>query len=570
MENCVLHRSEIKPFEITKIRKHYFIDFGKAYFGTIKLKTDIFPPGTILEVTLGEKLVSPNTIDKTPLGSVCCQEIMMTVHNDSSWQTLKIPANKRNTGPFAIKMPHLIGKVMPFRYCEIENATAKISVDDIRQIAVHAPFDDAASAFTSSDPILNQIYDLCKHTIKATTFCGVYVDGERERIPYEADAYINQISHSCVDADYTVAKRTIEHFLLNSTWPTEWILHVVPMAWAYYEMSGDIEFIKSNYDKLCAKTLSFLARKDGLISTCNGELTDALMDSVKYGQTTRNFFKCSIRDIVDWPPGSFTENGTGERDNHEMLVYNTVVNAFYYWNLILMARIASALNLDNEAFCWTEKAKHVHRAFNHCFFDSDYGIYKDGEGGNHSSLHANMFPLAFDLVPENKKKSVVDFVKSRGMACSVYAAQYLLKALYKSGEASYALSLITAQTDRSWWNMIQAGSTMTWEAWDWKYKNNLDWNHAWGTAPLNIIANDLMGIQVISPGCKEVLIKPQIGELEYASIKFPTPYGAIHLKVQQSSNEYKIDVEAPKCIKSKISLPENLQKKIFLNGKELG
>ncbi|NDD49049.1 MAG: hypothetical protein EBZ28_04215, partial [Alphaproteobacteria bacterium] len=49
-------------------------------------------------------------------------------------------------------------------------------------------FDESASSFDSSDEVLNQIWDFCKYSMKATSFCGYYVDGDRERIPYEADA----------------------------------------------------------------------------------------------------------------------------------------------------------------------------------------------------------------------------------------------------------------------------------------------------------------------------------------------------------------------------------------------
>ena len=72
------------------------------------------------------------------------------------------------------------------------------------------------------------------------------------------------------------------------------------------------------------------------------------------------------------------------------------------------------------------------------------GIYIDGEFSDHSSLHANMMALAFDLVPEEHKKTVIDFIKSRGMACSVYGAQFLLEGLYNAGESDYAMSLLTA------------------------------------------------------------------------------------------------------------------------------
>ena len=41
------------------------------------------------------------------------------------------------------------------------------------------------------------------------------------------------------------------------------------------------------------------------------------------------------------------------------------------------------------------------------------------------------------------------------MACSVYGSQYLLEALYKAGEADYALQLMTSDSKRSWLNMIR-------------------------------------------------------------------------------------------------------------------
>ena len=110
-----------------------------------------------------------------------------------------------------------------------------------------------------------------------------------------------------------------------------------------------------------------------------------------------------------------------------------------------------------------------------------------------------MMPLAFGIVPETHLKTVVDFVKSRKMACSVYGAQYLLEGLFAAGEGQYALDLMRATNDRSWWNMIKVGSTITMEAWDMKYKPNSDWNHAWGAAPGNIIPRCMWGITPKTP-----------------------------------------------------------------------
>ncbi len=62
--------------------------------------------------------------------------------------------------------------------------------------------------------------------------------------------------------------------------------------------------------------------------------------------------------------------------------------------------------------------------------------------------------------------------------------------------------------------MIRIGSTITLEAWDNKYKNNLDWNHAWGAVPANVIPRGLWGIKPKTPGFGIATIKPQMSKLK--------------------------------------------------------
>jgi hypothetical protein len=138
-----------------------------------------------------------------------------------------------------------------------------------------------------------------------------------------------------------------------------------------------------------------------------------------------------------------------------------------------------------------------------------------------------MTALAFGLVPSEHLRTVTEFIKSRGMACSVYGSQYLMEALYRAGESDFALKLLTSTNDRSWYNMIRSGSTITMEAWDMKYKPNSDWNHAWGAAPANIIPGLLWGIAPVEPGFAKAMIKPRLGSLKYCKITVPTIRGSI-------------------------------------------
>lgn len=55
---------------------------------------------------------------------------------------------------------------------------------------------------------LDELYDFCTYSIRATSFAGVYVDGDRERIPYEGDIYINMLGQLYgVDGDPILACR---------------------------------------------------------------------------------------------------------------------------------------------------------------------------------------------------------------------------------------------------------------------------------------------------------------------------------------------------------------------------
>jgi hypothetical protein len=158
-------------------------------------------------------------------------------------------------------------------------------------------------------------------------------------------------------------------------------------------------------------------------------------------------------------------------------------------------------------------------------------------------------------VPDKYKEKVLDFIRSRGMACSVYGAQFLMDALYEAGDAEYALKLLTKTDDRSWYNMIRVGSTISLEAWDDKYKPNQDWNHAWGAVPANIIPRKLMGVEPLTPGFEFMRVKPQIGSLEWAKASIPTIRGEIKVEVENRSEQYILRLNVPANMKADIYLP---------------
>ncbi len=559
--------TKVAPVKLEKRNDFIFIDFGKAAFATMDFTYNAKSPHT-LTVRVGEMLDDKGNVNRTPpaKSNIRYQEIKVDVKPGQTKYQIKVQEDERNTrANKAIPLPDGFPPLVPFRYAEIEGAQESISAENVEQLAFHTYWDDNASSFKSNSDVLNQVWDLCKYSIKATTFNGLYVDGDRERIPYEADAYLNQLSHYTTDREFAMARRTIEYFMKNPTWPTEWQQHVALLIYADYMYTGNTELIERYYEPLKHKTLFELSNDEGLITST--KVDDEFMKKLGFPEG----YKKPLTDIVDWPSANFNGSKTkGERDGFVFQPYSTVINSFFYENMKIMAEFAQILGKTQEVLDFELRAAKVKKAVNEQMFDAARGIYIDGIGTDHASLHANMMPLAFGLVPEEHYQSVVDFVKSRGMACSVYGAQFLMDGLYNAGEADYALELLASKAERSWYNMIRSGSTITLEAWDLKYKNNLDWNHAWGAVPANVIPRGLWGIKPKTPGFGVAIIQPQMGKLKSSEIKVPTVRGPIIGKYTYNGARLQTyEIEIPGNMVAEFSLKDIDGKDLIHNGNKI-
>ena len=518
-----------EPVAITNVAPGVIqVDFGRAAFGNLELTPPSNAKGRIT-VDFGEALVN-GRINQHPPGTVRFVRVETRLDGNQPLMVAP-PADKRNTTePAAVLTPPAWGVVLPFRWVEIHGWPGELRPEQIQRRAAFASnWDDHAAAFHSSDEALNRIWELCRYSIKATTFAGVYVDGDRERISYEADAYLNQISDYYTGGEVQMARDTFDRLLAQPTWPTEWAAHMIFMAHADWMQTGDTNWLATRYAALKAKLLCGSARADGLVVSTAAQVTRGDLTPV-----------------------------------------NTVVNAFNLRSLALMAELARVLHHDADAADYTAREQKARIAFQAKLFDPVRGLYRDGEGTDHVSLHANLFPLAFGLVPAEQRLQVAEWLGKRGMACSVYAAQYLLEGLFENGEAANALALITAPGDRSWQHMVDSGTTITWEAWDQSYKPNLDWNHAWGAAPANLLPRFVLGVQPLAPGWRRAVIQPHPGSLQGAEGKVPTPLGPI-LVHWTKGETFKLSVRLPPGMSAQVYLPAgenaNILVNVLVNGK---
>ena len=521
-----VHLVEQAPVAIGKIAPGAFlVDFGRVAFGNLSLGPVSSTRPLAVTVRFGEAL-KDGRVDTHPPGAVRYSEVRVRL--DGTAAVIVAPeANARNTRAPAVLSPAPWGVLTPFRWVEVEGWPAELRPDQIRRrAAFDSTWVDDAATFNSSDPMLDKVWDLCHYSIKATTFAGVFVDGDRERLAYEADAYLAQLSYYAGDADPRISRATFDRLMKFPTWPSEWAPHMVFMAYADWMQTGDTAWLAAHYEGLKTKLLDKRVGSDGLVMSPPS--------LIRHG------------DIVDWP--------AHERDGYVFTSVNTVVNAFRLRALEEMSQLAEALGKKQEAAKFLEQENKAQAAFQKKLFNPERGLYRDGVGTDHASVHANLFPLAFGLVPPDRRPRIAQWLADRGMAGSVYAAQYLLEGLFENGQDAAALALMIASGDRSWRHMVDSGATITWEAWDQKYKPNQDWNHAWGAAPANLLPRFVLGAQPLTAGWSRALIQPHPGSLTWAQGRMPTPRGELSVRWRQEKN-FTLTLTLPAGMTAKVELP---------------
>jgi hypothetical protein len=517
----------------------WFMDFGQDAFGYATVHLNGSFSGTNVQARFGEMSNGFAVNTSPPSGStVRYASTTFTLQNGNVIYSVQPPTFSGQT----ISPPANYGVVMPFRYFELTNFPGTLTATDVVQQQLFDQFNTNAASFSSSSSALNQIWNLCWNSMHVLTFDGIYVDGDRERTPYEADSYIHQMSSYAVDREFTLTRYSFEYLLTHPTWPTEWKFHMIFIAWADYLQTGNTDLLYKYYDTLKPDTFTWAATGNGLMKGFPG-----------FAQTTNS-------DIVDWPAAD-RDGFAGISSSGYRNWTNSVNNAFYYRCLQIMAGMATVIGLTNDAATYTASAAQTYATYNSTFWNSSSQSYVDGVGTTHSSAHANFFPLAFGLVPASNQTAVVNYLHSRiaannGMPPSVYGAQYLLQALFQSGDADTALGLMTTNGPRGWLNMISMGSTLTTEAWNFTDKPNMDWNHAWGAAAGNLIQRFVLGLQPVTAGYGQILIQPQLGQtLSFVQGVVPTVRGPVSIQASNGPGQFQLLLNIPGNVTATVLLP---------------
>ena len=368
-----------------------------------------------------------------------------------------------------------------FRYVNIiPEGNAKII--SACAIVRHYPFDDDYCNIETDNKVLEQVFNICKNTIKYGAQ-EVYVDCPgREKGQYAGDLTITGGSHVLLTGDLSLYEKAIDNQVqsqricegLMSVTPSSYMQEIADyslqfplLAIRHYRHTKDREYLYRNYlvsEKIISHFEKF-ARADGLIE----DVTDKwnLVD-----------WPDNLRDGYDFPLTNPIEVGHGAHN---------VINAFYIGCIKQVELMANILGIERE-----NRSDKLCESFKRAFYRGDLGLFVDAEGSDHSAVHSNILPLYFELTDSENEGLITDYLVGRGNCTGVYMSYFLLKALCRVGRYADALAVITDTGEKSWYNMIREGGTTCFEAWGKDQKWNTSLCHPWASAPISVIIKDIV------------------------------------------------------------------------------
>jgi len=546
----------------------YLFDFVNVSFGTLKI-VNHNSSKVAYEVNLNELLNQKiNYFNKFSVGNF---NNIFEIKD-----SLIIQLNQRNL-PRQQDLNKSIKGVIPFRYAEI-TTTSKLKNFEVEKISIVYPFDGEFSEFKSSDKQLNDIWELCFNTIINTSF-GIFIDGNRERKPYGADAYLSQLAQLSLINDPRMSYVTIDYLLKNPSSILEWSFFTIEMVKEQYLNFGDKIFLRKNYDEL--KNRLFL---DKINSKSLLDVTDSLGN---YHLEIKNEI---LKPIIDWPPierkdfelrqqsffefikinfeiwyrkfrkltfyiysldylQSYHELKIDYLKNeklNEIYPNNFVVNAYLLNSVNSMRYISKELDLKNDYIFYDCFYKNLKQSLKNNFYNQKSNFFWDTDLKNSSSFHSNLFGVLFNVVESDNKKIIKKHLISDLSKPSVFISHFFLKMLYQNNFDDIALLYLKSHSERSWSSMINNGLTMTSEVWQEDTKKDMDYSHAWGSSPTYHIIRNIVGLNPVDPFYDKIIISPKPGNLESFSSKVVTPKGIFKIEYIFNKNNIIYKIKYPK------------------------
>jgi len=511
------------PVALTNPRPGVFVfDMGQNFSGWAELRVS-GPRGTEVRLRYAELLYDDGMINRENLREAKSRDIYI-LHGQGE----------------EVYQPRFT--YHGFRYVEVTGYPGTPSLDSLRGRVVHTAVEPTGS-FLASKALLNQIHKIIRWS-DLTNLHSVPTDCDQrnERMGWLGDAQTSaegMMLNFDMAAFYTNFLRDMRdvqgpdgtltdtvpqrygHRPADPAWGTAYPL----ICWYMYEQYGDRRTPEENYAGV-KKYVEYL----------HSRAPDNVLRDSHYGDWV----------AIEKTPGAL------------------VSDFYYYYDTLLLSKIAAVLGNSADAANYTQLATQIKDAFNHEFFDAKTGNYANG------TQTANALPLFLDIVPKDRRGTVarnltdnILYAHNTHLTTGFIGARYLMPLLTELGRSDLAYDLAVQTTYPSWGYMVANGATTLWELWQDKTGPSMNSHdhHMMGSVDAWFY-KALAGINpdADNAGYRRFRIEPQVvRDLAWASATVGTLRGNVTSSWTHAPGLVTLEVDVPVNSAASVSIPKDLE-----------
>jgi alpha-L-rhamnosidase len=524
----------IKPVSVKEVQPGVFIyDFGQNMVGWCKL-TVAGPRGTEVTLRHAESL--------QPDGSLYLDNIRNAEVTDR--YVLKGGSVETWEPRFTYH---------GFRYVELRGYPGTPGLGTLEG---HVVNDDlpGAGTFTTSNPLLNQIYHNILWGVRGN-YRSIPTDCPQrdERMGWMGDRSSECLGESFLFDNSLLYSKWVQDMMdaqradgsISDVNPTYWARYSDNVTWpATFIIAPGMLLDQYGDTHTLARAYPAMVK---WVDHMNSYLTpDGLMPRDVYG---------------DWcvPPENPAIIHT--RDPSRLTAGPILASTTYYHCLQLLTRYATILGKPDDAARFTAEAEKLKAALNAKYLNTQLAQYDNG------TQTSTVLPLAYDMVPAGDQARVFDHLVQKihdagdHIGTGVDGCQWLMRVLAENGRSDLAYTLATQRTFPSWGYMVDHGATTVWELWngDTADPSMNSQNHVMLIGDLSVwLFEYLGGIQPDpqNPGFKHFTLDPHpVGDLTYVRATHRSPYGLITSNWSRTNGEFDWNVTVPPNSSATVSVP---------------
>ena len=396
----------------------------------------------------------------------------------------------------------------------------------------------ALGTFRSGDALLNQIYDMCRHThelcVEDTfTDCPTY-----EQAFWIGDAQVSSFINGWMFGDYAFLRHNLEVGatalqntpMMNALTPTDWNTSI-PM-WAFNWIIAIQEYERMTKDRSLASALlptiqKVMAYYIGFMDARGGLLINGW-------------------NMLDW----------AALDIHNNCVV-TGQQALFAYCLDYAAGLTEAAGYPGDAALYREKALLLRQYIDRVLWREDKRAFADGWTPEYGlsrtvSTQTNTLLTLFDGITDpEKQRTTLGYIEDEPDSFIRAGSPFFLFYVYEVLVARGRLKEVLEDIKLRWGEMLRYDCKTCWEVFPGFYEVSRTRSHchSWSASPSYFLHRYALGVERAADGFDEIRLHPVEVNFGWCEGSIPTRHGRIDVRWSREGETLRCFLRAPSAIR---------------------